>query len=170
MNKKLKTMVFIGLFSAITGILSQIAIPMFSGVSFTLQTFAVALAGYYLGTKNGTISVIIYLLLGAVGLPVFTNFQGGIAKLTGVTGGFLFGFILLVICCGLPLKKTYQRIIAGIVGLILCHLCGVIQFSIVTQNTLWQAFLIASLPYILKDIISIILAMKLSDKLKSIIK
>ncbi|MGN0526154.1 MAG: biotin transporter BioY [Acutalibacteraceae bacterium] len=170
MNKKLKTMVFIGLFSAIIGILSQIAIPMFSGVSFTLQTFAIALAGYCLGSKNGTISVVIYLLLGAVGVPVFTGFQGGIAKLTGVTGGFLFGFILLVICCGLPLKKTYQRIILGIVGLALCHLFGVIQFSFVTENTLWQSFMVASLPYLLKDVISLILALKLSDKLKTIIK
>lgn len=74
-DKKIKTadLVMIALFAAITAVLSQIAIPMPTQVPVTLQTFAVALCGYCLGAKKGTAAILIYILLGAVGIPVFTS-------------------------------------------------------------------------------------------------
>lgn len=77
---KIKTadLVIIALFAAITAVLSQIAIPMPTNVPVTLQTFAVALCGFCLGSKKGTAAILVYILLGAVGIPVFTGFKGGL--------------------------------------------------------------------------------------------
>ena len=80
-----KTIVMIGMFAAVLAVLSQISIPMPSGVPVTLQTFAVALTGFILGWKYGAISVGIYILLGTVGVPVFSNFSGGLGALFGKT-------------------------------------------------------------------------------------
>ena len=86
-----KDMAFTGMFAAVIAVLSQIAIPLPSGVPVTLQTFAVALAGYTLGMKLGGLSAIVYVLIGAVGVPVFSGFKGGLGSLTGPTGGFIWG-------------------------------------------------------------------------------
>ena len=95
-----KTIVMIGMFAAVLAVLSQISIPMPSGVPVTLQTFAVALTGFILGWKYGAISVGIYILLGTVGVPVFSNFSGGLGALFGKTGGFIWGFLFLAGFCG----------------------------------------------------------------------
>ena len=84
-------MAYIGLFAVVIAICSWISIP--TVVPFTLQTFAVFLAVAVLGGKRGTLSVIVYVLLGAVGLPVFSGFKGGIGVLLNTTGGYIIGFI-----------------------------------------------------------------------------
>ena len=91
-NSRLTQIVFIGLFAALIAVCSQIQIP--GPVPFTLQTFAVFLAAGLLGGKRGSIAVLIYILLGAIGLPVFAGFKGGIGALLGTTGGYILGFIL----------------------------------------------------------------------------
>ena len=96
-RQKITTIVLCALFAAITAVLSQIAIPMPSGVPVTLQTFAIALCGFYLCTARATVSTVVYVLLGAVGVPVFSGFKGGIASIVGPTGGFIIGFIAMVI-------------------------------------------------------------------------
>ena len=98
-NKRISTLtiVSIGLFTAIICVLSQIAIPLPTNVPITLQTFAIALAGYFLGWAKGTVSVIVYIFLGGVGVPVFANWKGGFGVLTGNTGGFIWGFILFAL-------------------------------------------------------------------------
>ena len=83
----------IGLFAAVLVVLSQLSIPLPGGVPVTLQTFAVALTAYVLKWKKGALSVLVFLALGAVGVPVFHNFTGGFGMLIGVTGGFLWGFL-----------------------------------------------------------------------------
>ena len=95
------TITTIGMFTAVLAVLSILQIPMPSGVPITLQTFAVALCGYVLGRKNGTLCVLLYLLLGFAGVPVFTGMTAGIGKLVGYTGGFLYGFLFLAFFCGL---------------------------------------------------------------------
>ena len=97
-NRKIKDIVLISLFSAIIVICSLITIP--SVIPFTLQTFALFTIIGILGTKKAFLSVLLYLLLGAVGLPVFSGFRGGIGHLFGVTGGYLLGFLLTTLISG----------------------------------------------------------------------
>lgn len=89
---KTKKMVYTALFAALIAVLSQISIPLPSGVPITLQTFAVAFAGFFLGRKYGLAAVAVYVALGAAGAPVFAGFTGGAYKLVNVTGGFIWGF------------------------------------------------------------------------------
>jgi len=154
-----KELVTSAVFTAVTIILAQISIPMPSGVPITFQTFAIALCGYALGANLGFISLIAYILLGAVGAPVFSNFRGGIGMLTGLTGGFIFGFIPLVLLCGLPArKKMYLALPSGVLGLVLCHALGTAQFSLVASRPVIDSFLLVSLPYLVKDVSSVIAA------------
>ena len=92
-TERTKKLVYTAVFAAITACLAQITIPMPSGVPITLQTFAVAFAGFFLGAKCGLAAVGIYILLGAAGAPVFSGFTGGAPHLIGLTGGFVWGFL-----------------------------------------------------------------------------
>ena len=161
------------LMTAVIAVLAQIVIPMPIGVPFTLQTFAVCLSGYLLGVKNGSISVLCYIALGACGLPVFSGMQGGIGVLiTGFTGGFLWGFIPLAFFCGIGKLQQWRkngRLFAlsfGLAGILLCHIIGVTQLSVVSSIDLISAFLVGSLPYLVKDIISMLIAYFFSITLK----
>ncbi len=147
------SLTLIPMMSAVTAICSVIAIPAPFGVPFTLQTFAVILTGLILGTKKGIVSVLVYLVLGAVGLPVFSGFTGGIGSFAGVTGGFLFGFIPLAALSGLPCGKRI-RYISSAAGLAACHLMGCVWMSFIMDISLKNAFLTGSVPYIIKDILS----------------
>jgi biotin transport system substrate-specific component len=168
-----KNIVFIGLFTAIIAVLSQIAIPLPTNIPLTLQTFAVALAGYFLGWIKGSVSVVVYVLLGAVGVPVFSNWKGGLSVLTSYTGGFIIGFILFALMCGLgssffSSKKLSGKIIAlllGIAGLLIDHAFGVIWYAHVANITLGKSLLTVSLPFLLKDVISVAAAYFISEEL-----
>ena len=151
-----KTMVSVGMFAAVLSVLSVLTIPMPSGVPLTLQTFAMALCGYALGAKRGTAAVALYLLLGAVGMPVFAGMTGGVSRFVGPTGGFLWGFLFLAALCGFAKeqKSLAVRILFSLLGLALCHLLGVVQYSVVAATTPAAAFFTVSLPYLLKDILS----------------
>lgn len=149
-----RNMVMCAVFAAVTAILSQIAIPMPFGVPITLQTLAAALCGCVLGSLYGTVSVGVYILIGAVGAPVFASMRGGFGVLFGVTGGFIFGFLPLAFLCGIRCKKWIFSLLLGVCGVLLCHAAGVLQFSLISGTSLVQSFLTVSLPYIPKDIIS----------------
>lgn len=157
-NIKLRNMVFCGVFAAIIAVFSLISIPLPSMVPITLQTFIIAFAGFYLGSKLGTVSVLIYILIGAIGLPVFSGFRGGLSVLTGVTGGFIFGFIFFVIFCGIKREKKIINILFSVLGLAICHILGVLQYAFLTDSPIIASFILVSLPYLLKDIISIVVA------------
>lgn len=101
-----RNMVLIAIFAAILAVLSQLSIPLPTGVPATLQTLAVALLGFVLGGWSSAASVILYIFLGAIGLPVFAGFKGGFAALFGPTGGFIFGFIPLALLCGFATQIT----------------------------------------------------------------
>ena len=132
-----KTMVSVGMFAAVLSVLSVLTIPMPSGVPLTLQTFAMALCGYALGAKRGTAAVALYLLLGAVGMPVFAGMTGGVSRFVGPTGGFLWGFLFLAALCGFAKEQKFPavRILLSLLGLALCHLLGVVQYSVVAATT-----------------------------------
>ena len=183
MNVKVKNLVYIAMFAAITAVLTLITIPMPSGVPITLQTFAVALCGYMIGALRGTAAIGVYISVGAVGLPVFSGLRGGFSVLTGATGGFIFGFLFFALLSGLGSRffpkgrnaKTgiigiAAALALGIAGLFVCHLIGTLQFGFVTGRNFPEAFLVASLPYIPKDIVSVVLAYILARTLRTRLK
>lgn len=162
MNKiSIRTICFVGMFAAIVSVLSILTIPTPWGVPFTLQTFAVALAGFVLGKKYGTISTALYVLLGFIGLPVYAGMSAGPSVLFGTTGGYIYGFILMTFFCGLGMELLSKR--AGIVWLILfsfiglacCHVLGFIQLSLVLHVDLLYAASVGSVPYLAKDVLSV---------------
>lgn len=87
-----REIVFVGMFAAVLAVISQISLPMPTGVPITIQVFGVALVGAVLGAKLGTMATVVYVLLGAVGLPIFANFHGGISALAGITGGYIWAW------------------------------------------------------------------------------
>ncbi len=156
------------MFISLIAILSQISIPLPSGVPITLQTFAISLCGFILGKKNSVIAIIVYILSGTFGFPVFTGFKSGLSVIAGLTGGFITGFVFLAYFCGkaCEIKNRVFSLIICFTGLFLVHICGIIWFSLITENSFYNSFFIVSLPYILKDMVSVILAMTFSNILK----
>lgn len=159
-RKKIIRIVMVAACTAITASLSQISIPLPSGVPITLQTFAIALCGYLLGMKMGLLSTGLYIAMGAIGLPVFAGFSGSIYSLVGMTGGFIWGFLLLALLCGMGMQtgSKIPAVLLGLVGLLCCHLLGVLQFSLVTARPFADSALLVSLPYMVKDVVSVVLA------------
>lgn len=156
------------MFAAVLAVLSQIQLPMPSGVPVTLQTFAAALGGFMLGMWGGVRMVLIYVLVGAVGVPVFSGFEGGIGVLIGPKGGFIWGFVILAALCGYgDSKKKSARIIAAAgAGLLLCHLLGIFQFMAVMKIGFIKAALLTSLPFLPKDALSVIGAYLAAKRVK----
>ena len=160
---------YIGLFTAVTAICAQISIPLPYGVPFTLQTWAICLAGVVLGTKMGTLSAIIYVLLGAAGVPVFARFTGGINIVLGPTGGFILSFPILALFAGIgESKKQTHWLVAGLVsGTIVNWLAGMMYFSFVLSMNLQTAFTGAVLPFIPSAIIRIIFVTVIGKNIKT---
>lgn len=163
-RSKIRELTYISLCVAIMAVLSQIAIPT-GAVPITLQTFVVALTGYFLGFKNGLIAIITYVLLGLVGVPVFASFQGGLHILIGYTGGFIFGYLPFVALCGINAKRT-TRIILGIMGVLVCHMFGVIQYSLLAEINIFASFVAVSLPFLIKDVALVVGAYFVSESLR----
>lgn len=155
-----KNIILIGMFTAIMAILSQFSIPLPGNTPLTLQTFGAVLLGCVLGWKHGTTAMLVYLLLGAVGVPVFSGFRGGLGVLTSYTGGFLFGFLFLTFFSGLW-KKNNSPILQGVcmaVGLCICYFFGALQYSLIAGVGFWQGVMISVAPFVIKDVVSLIIA------------
>ncbi len=178
-REKFKTIdiVYIGLFAAVTAICAWLSIPL--SVPITLQTLAVCLVAGLLGAKRGTMSVIIYILLGAVGVPVFTGFKGGAGVLLGSTGGYIIGFIFTALIIGIVSDKTkcsfLQLAAAMAAGVIVCYFFGTVWFAVVytrqgTPESIGTILGWCVIPFIIPDIIKIIIAAFLTCKLKKYIK
>ena len=160
-----RDMTFTALMAALLCALSQITIPL-GPVPITLQTLAVALAGYTLGAKRGTLSVAVYIVLGACGLPVFSGFKGGLAHLIGPTGGYLVGFVFMAALCGLGKKRVFwQGLLAGFGGLLVVYIIGTVQLSLATGMTMKQAIMTGTAPFVLKDAASVACAALLARAL-----
>ncbi len=160
MNTKTQRLVTLSLVTAILCIFSPLALPSPSGVPITLQTFVLALAAYLLKPKQAMTCLLLYYLLGIIGLPVFAGFRGSIASFTGPTGGFLLGFSFLVFLAslGLTSKKKWLSILLSAAGLLACHFLGIIYYSFLSHTGFLTALATVSLPYIIKDVASLVLA------------
>ena len=163
--------VLTAVFAALIAVSTLITVPLPGGVPVTLQTFAVALTGYCLGVRRSVPAVAVYLLLGAAGVPVFAGFSAGPAVLAGKTGGFLFGFLLLALLCSLGggLRNRAFAVLCGLAGLALCHLAGVLWFARLTGTGFASAAMAVSVPFLLKDALSVAAAMALSLRLKPVL-
>ena len=127
---KTKDMAYIALMAVLISVCSWLSVP--AAIPFTMQTYAVFTALLLLGGRRGSIAVAVYIALGAVGLPVFSGFAGGIGKLMGPSGGYIFGFMLTALCYWLCErlfgKKLWVRIVSLVVGLALCYAFGTVWF------------------------------------------
>lgn len=169
---KTKNMAYIALFAVIICICSWISIPM--TVPFTLQTFAIFCALLILGGKNGTIAIILYVLMGMVGLPVFSGFRSGVAALAGPTGGYIIGFVLCGAVYWLFEKSKITRWVLLAVGNVICYLFGTFWFVHVyitggKEVTFGAALMMCVVPYIVPDIVKLVLANIVSGKIKKAI-
>ena len=149
-------MVYVALFAVLMAVCSWISIP--AAVPFTMQTFGVFLAVAVLGGKRGTLAILVYLLLGAVGAPVFAGFSGGISALVGSTGGYIIGFLFLALVMWLMErllgKKTWVLAVSMVLGLVVCYAFGTAWFMVVYARTtgaigLWTALGRCVFPYII---------------------
>ncbi len=167
-REKTVQIVLVGVFAAVLAVLAQISIPLPTGVPVTMQTFAVALCGYTLGWKRGLLATAVYVALGLIGLPVFAGFSAGIGAVAGVTGGYIWGFVVMAGICGLGARARHRwgALLFGGLGLVACHLLGVAQYAVITDTGLVQTFLLASAPYLIKDVISVAVAYGAAEALR----
>ena len=151
------------LFAALIALCAWIGIPLGDTV-FTLQTLAIFLALGLLGGKWGTVTIFCYLLLGAVGVPVFSGFRGGIGALLGPTGGYLWGFLLTGLCCW-AVEKT-GKLPGMVLGQLCCYGCGTAWYMVYTGGGAQWILLQTVVPYLIPDAAKIALAWHLTKKLK----
>lgn len=157
---------YIALFAAFMAVCAQICLPF--AVPFTMQTFAMLLSLLLLG-KDAVTAIAVYIIIGAVGAPVFSGFMGGMGVLAGATGGYIFGFLLSALVYRLVIRlfgdQSIPRVIGCIMALLTCYLTGMLWYSYVSGTMLWHAFLTGVLPYLLPDIAKLLLALWLSKRL-----
>ena len=148
----LKDMVLMALFAALTCVLAPLAVPI-GPVPISLTNLVIYFSLYVLGWQRATITYIVYLLLGLVGLPVFSGFEGGVGKVAGPTGGYLIGFIFMAIVCGLLMQvkkdKKIVNIVFCVVGMWFCYSTG---------TGLGAAMALCVIPFIPGDLIKIAIA------------
>ncbi len=166
----------IALFTAVIAVCSWISIP--AAVPFTLQTFAVFLTAGLLGGKRGSITVIVYILLGAIGVPVFSGFTGGIGHLLGPTGGYIIGFIFSALVMWFAenrFGKSLKVLAASmVIGLIVCYAFGTAWFMAVYTRETGAIGLMTALgwcvfPYIIPDAVKIAVAVILCRRLRPVL-
>ena len=168
--------VYIGVFVVIMAICSWISIPTL--VPFTMQTFALFFAVGMLGGKRGTLVVLVYLLLGAIGVPVFAEFTSGIGILLGNTGGYIIGFVFAALFMW-GMEKAFGRkawilALSMVLGMVIYYIFGTVWFMAVYTRTTGAVGLATVLgwcviPFVIPDLIKIALALVLSKRLCKII-
>ena len=165
--KRVRKMVLCSLFAALMGLCSWISLPL-PPVYVTLQTFALLLTLGTLGGRLGTVSVLLYLLLGAVGLPVFAGFRGGAGALLDATGGFLWGFLLAALAYWLLQRLGVLPAMVG--AMAVCYFCGCLWFSRYAGDAgFWGAILVCVAPYLIPDGIKLWLAWGMSRRLRKFV-
>lgn len=168
-NQKIRSMVLCALFAALTAVCSQIAVPMPWGVPINLALFSVYMAGTLLGPVWGTTSLLVYVLLAAIGVPVLAGFSGGPSVLFGKTGGYVLGYLVAAFLVGF-LSRRWERsasrlAIAMVLGCAGCYVLGTIWFMVLTGASFANAMMWCVLPFLPGDAVKIILAVILTRQL-----
>lgn len=165
---KLKRSIFTALLAAMLCILAPLAVPI-GGIPMSLSMFGVALIAMLADRRCALMAIILYVGLGAVGLPVFAGFTGGAHVLVGPTGGYLFGYIPMTLAIGTACDKIDGRnvrstlkLLAGLLaGLCFCYFFGAAWFAVVSDMSFGEAFLVAIVPFIAVDLIELVAAASL---------
>ena len=170
-----RDLTLIALFVALTAVCAWISVPVPAPfIQFTMQTFAIFAALLTLGGRRGTYAVTAYLLLGAVGAPVFSNFRGGLGVLLGATGGYILGFFFQALLYWLMTAKLGEtlkvKIAASVFGLILCYAFGTVWYLVLYAQMGKPMGLLTALgycvfPFILPDILKLALAVLLAQRI-----
>lgn len=160
----------VALMAAVVAVAAQISVPLpFSPVPFTMGVLAVILAGFVLGPRYGALALVVYLLIGAVGVPVFAQFSGGLGRIVGPTGGYLISYPFAAAIAGLAavtfttVGRNRGRAIAtgtafGLLGLLLIYALGATWLAIQSNLSPSAAFVAGVLPFIPFDIVKVVLA------------
>lgn len=169
---QLRNMVYAALMAALTAAGAYIAIPI-GPVPIVLQNLFVMLAGLLLGGRWGLISIAVYLVAGAIGLPVFAGGTGGIAKFVGPTGGYLIGFALAAFLIGLISEKGKGKVVidilAMLLGTLLIYAIGVTWLKVVTGMDFAKAMSVGMLPFLIGDALKIAAAIPIARAVRPII-
>lgn len=163
--RRLKTIdvVTIALAAAIVCILAPVSITLgFTPIPITLGLFAVVMAGVILGSRNGTLCIFIYILIGAVGLPVFSGYSGGIVKVAGPSGGYLWGYLFLAWFTGFFVErfagKWYMGVLGALIGTVACYMFGTVWMAVQLSMGPMEALWAGVIPFIPFDLMKIVLA------------
>ena len=162
-------MVFTALFAAVLCAVAPFSIDV-GPVPLTFATLVMYVAAGALGWRHGALSVLLYILLGGVGLPVFSRFQGGFQVLAGMTGGYVVGYLPLAIATGVAAdlsKKALVRVLGMAIGTVLLYTVGTAWFMLHTGSTLGASLLICVLPFLPGDAAKIAAACAVSPKLRA---
>ena len=177
-SKRVREMVYIAIFVVLITICSWLAIPT-PAVEFTMQTFAIFMTAGLLGGRRTTWAVVVYLLLGAVGAPVFAHFTGGLGFLLGNTGGYLLGFFLTALLVWVMEHffgdTTWVLVVSLVLGMVLLYAFGTAWFMVVYAREagaigLGTALAWCVLPFLPVDAAKLVLAMLLRKRLKGLVK
>lgn len=166
---KTKQKVLISMSAALLAVISQIAIPVpFSAVPLTFQLSAITLLSIVLPNKSCIISTCIYILLGAIGLPVFSGFSSGFSALLGPTGGYIIGFIFMSLFVSLGAQTSNLKLLYlfSSIGLILDYIFGTLQLKFSLGISFYEAFLTGVMPFIIKDIILVYISISIGYTIK----
>ena len=171
MNLNVKQLALTGLMAAVICVLGPLALSIpVSPVPISLGTLAIYFVASVAGMKTGTLSVVIYILLGLAGVPVFTGFTGGVGKLFGPTGGYIIGYLFMALICGFFADKFGRQLPVYFLGMILgtvtCYLFGTIWLGYQMDMTFPQALAAGVLPYIGGDLLKLVLAMALGIQIR----
>lgn len=178
-KEKFKTLdlVYIGLSAALIAICSWISIPL--TVPITLQTMGICLIASLFGLKRGTLATVVYIILGAIGVPVFQGFTSGMSIIAGSTGGYIIGFIFTALIVGFASDKWNGKlvplVISMVIGILVCYAFGTAWFAVVYARENTPATLSAILgwcviPFLIPDAVKIVLASILTNRLKRFVK
>ena len=171
-----KKIVFTALFAALTAVCGFISIPVpGTPIPIVLQNMLVVLTGLMLGPVWGVAATVLFLAAGALGLPVFSGGTGGVARLIGPTGGFLYGYALATLAAGLIAQRpkygvrtpVLRLVLATVLGFVVMYIPGVLHFMRVMDKTFSQTMTLCVVPYIPGDIIKMVVAVLLSSKLRT---
>ena len=178
-----RNMAYVALFTAVLCAAAPFSITI-GPIPLSFATLVIYIAAASLGWKRGVLSVALYIALGAVGLPVFSNFEGGFHKIAGYSGGFIIGYIPCALVVGaiidasgsLPLfpqapeRRVFIYAFGMVCGTVLLYLCGTVWFMIVTGSSLPASLLMTAVPFLPGDAAKIVFACIISPRLRSLLK
>ena len=156
--------------AAVIAVISPFSIPAWGEVSFTLCTFVLYLSPYILGWKGAATATVVYILLGMIGMPVFSRFNAGLGVLAGPTGGYILGYVPMVVIGGLAIKAFPNKRAIHLGGMILAtavlYTFGTALFCAQTNSTLEHALLACVVPFIPFDLGKMVIAAGLGPVLR----